>query len=165
MQRNSVIRTGVTAGIIGATVVAILFFVVDMVRGQPLAVPAGLGHLVLHGVGMGEEMSRPAKIIAYTIFHYAAFAVVGVAAAAVARRAESQPTILAGALVAFVMAEIGFTAMSFMLSQSRTLGVVTWYQVAAGNLLAAAAMGWYLWKQHPGLSAQARAALGDVKPD
>lgn len=165
MQRNSVMREGLTAGIIGATIVAVLFFFVDLARGHPFAVPAGLGHLVLHLFGFGEGASQEAKVAIYTVFHFGAFAVVGIVAAAVVRHAETEPTILAGALIAFVMAEIGFYGLSFMLTESRTLGYVSWYQVAIGNLLAAAAMGWYLWRQHPGLAGQARSALGNTRPE
>ena len=38
----------------------------------------------------------------YTVFHYLAFTVVGVIAAAIVRAGEREPTVLAGALILFV---------------------------------------------------------------
>lgn len=106
--RNSIMRDGLTAGVLGATAVAALFFIVDLLRGQPFLVPAGLGHQLLHAFGLAGNEGMLLHVIAYSLFHYVAFALVGIAAAMVARRAEQQPALLAGAFLLFVVFEAGF---------------------------------------------------------
>jgi hypothetical protein len=156
-MRHSILRDGVVAGVIGATAVAIWFFIVDLIAGHMLNTPAGLGKglLNLFGPGLGE--SETVNVIAYTIFHYAAFIAVALLASVIVHWAERQPSVLAGAFILFVAVEIGFYAWSSILSPF--LGALSWMQVSVGNLIAALVMGVYLWKTHPALGHELDAAL------
>jgi hypothetical protein len=42
------------------------------------------------------------------------------------------------------------------------LGALAWYQIMLGNLVAAFAMGTYLWRTHPELREELRHALDGV---
>jgi divalent metal cation (Fe/Co/Zn/Cd) transporter len=79
---------------------------------------------------------------------------------AVVHHAEVESSVLAGALILFVAFEIGFYGFTALLSQHELLGDLAWYQIGIGNLLAAGAMGTYLWRRHPELSQEFVHALG-----
>lgn len=159
LQRRPVIREGTIAGLLGALSVAIWFLIVDAARGVPLRVPSALGHILFHAAGIAGTEGRTAHVIAYTLFHFAAFVAVGVFAAAILRLSERQPSVLAGAFVLFVIFEAGFYLITLVLAQSRSLGLPSWYMVAGGNAIASLVMGTYLWRAHPGLRANIDAAL------
>jgi len=83
----------------------------------------------------------------------------GLVVAAVVHWAEKQPTVLAGALILFVAFEVGFYAMSSAFGSIPVLGVLAWYNVALGNLIASVVMGAYMWRTHPALKAELLYAL------
>src|SRR4051812_4018129 len=101
-MRHSVFRDGVIAGTLGATAVAILFFIVDVVAGHPLHTPLGLGRGLISVLGPGANDSNVVVIAAYTLFHYAAFIAVATLAAVIVHWGLEVPGVLAGAFVVFV---------------------------------------------------------------
>jgi hypothetical protein len=146
-QTHSVVREGVVAGFLGATAVAVWFFVVDLIGGRPLFTPNVLGEGMLRIFGRSPE-PQFVNVIWYTIFHYAAFTLVGIIAVILVHAGERLPSVLAGSMILFVAIELGFYGVVAML-QETVLGNFAWYQILAGNLLAAALMGTYLWRSHP----------------
>jgi hypothetical protein len=146
---HSIVREGLIAGILGATAVAVWFFVVDLIGGRLLFTPNTLGEGLLSIFGRSPE-SRAVNIIAYTIFHYAAFTVVGMLAVVLIHTGERIPSVLAGSMILFVAIELGFYGLVALLQQT-VLGNFAWYQILAGNLLAAVLMGTYLWRSHPAM--------------
>ena len=128
---------------------AVWFFVVDMVGGRPLFTPQVLGQGPLSIFGSSPEPAA-VNVIAYTIFHYAAFILVGILAVFLVHTGERLPSVLAGSLILLVAIELGFYGLVALL-QETVLGNFAWYQILAGNLLAAALMGTYLWRAHPAL--------------
>ena len=149
MQLNRILREGFIAGCIGAGVVALWFLFVDTVNGRPFFTPAMLGSAVFWGVhdpaGAVIEYSR---IIGYTMIHVSAFIVVGVIAAALAAEVEVAPSTLFLVVVFFCFFEFGFYVLVAILAQP-LLGALAWWNVAIGNAIAAAGMGYYLWREHP----------------
>ena len=155
-----VLREGVVAGLIGATTIAVWFFVVDLIAGRPLFTPETLGRSLLSILGpapAGE--STMLYVAAYTLVHYAAFAAVGILAAGALQAARREPSLLLGFVILFVAFEVGFHAVVGLLEETTPLGALAWWQVMAGNLLAATAMGIYLWRAHPALREQFSHAL------
>lgn len=148
-QTHSVVREGVVAGVLGATAVAVWFFVVDLIGGRPLFTPGTLGEGLLSVFGRSPE-TQAMNVIAYTIFHYAVFILVGIIAVILVHAGERMPSVLAGAMILFVAFELGFYGLVALLQES-VLGSLAWYQIMAGNLLAAALMGTYLWRGHPAM--------------
>jgi hypothetical protein len=148
-QTHSVVREGVIAGVLGATAVAVWFLVVDLIGGRPLFTPGTLGEGLLSVFGRSPE-TQTMNVIAYTIFHYAVFILVGIIAVILVHAGERMPSVLAGAMILFVAFELGFYGLVALLQES-VLGSLAWYQIMAGNLLAAALMGTYLWRAHPAM--------------
>lgn len=160
--RHNTWREGIIAGLIGATALALWFFVVDIIAGHPLYTPTILGQALFSVLGSTAGDPQFLHVAVYTVFHYVVFMIFGVLAAIVVHRSERQPSILALFLVAFVMLEMGFYGYTAILSATGVLpGTLAWYQVALGNLLAAVAMGTYMYKLHPSLGRNFERALAD----
>jgi len=157
-MRHSVLRDGIVAGALGATSVAIWFFLVDLIAGQPLGTPIVLARGFL-GLIHADWTNRLLLVVIYTVFHYAAFIAVACIAAAIIHWGERTPGVLAGAFLLFVVIELGFYLMTLILGQSATYGGLSAMQVAVGNLIAAAVMGTYLWRTHPALKSGLNHAL------
>jgi hypothetical protein len=152
-------REGVTVGLLGAAGVALWFFVVDLVAGQPLHTPGVLGHAVMAILNSGVEHSQFFNVAAYTAVHVAAFCLVGIAACAIVDIAHDVPHVTVGLLLFFVVFEVGFYFIAMILSQYDSLAAIAWYQIGAANLVAAALMGGYIWRRHPELSTELKLAL------
>ncbi len=156
---DKTVREGLIAGAIGATSIAIWFLIVDTVEGRPFYTPTVLGIGLLSVFGPRGDEGPVAQVIAYTIFHYGIFVGIGVLVSYIVRRAEKDDTVLAVALILFVALEVGFYGLVAVLSQTRQLGSLAWYQVMVGNLIAAATMGTYIWRTHPELRRELEHAL------
>ncbi|HMC57063.1 MAG TPA: DoxX family protein [Gemmatimonadaceae bacterium] len=149
------VREGIIAGAIGATVIALWFFFVDLIAGHALFTPATLGRGMLSIFGPVPAVASTALLVAvYTVVHYAAFAVIGLIAAMIVSAANREPSILLGFVVLFAAIEVGFYAFVSLLEQATPLGSLAWYNVMIGNVLAAGAMGTYLLRVHPILREQ-----------
>jgi hypothetical protein len=153
--RRPVLREGVIAGVIGATCVAVWFFVVDIATGHPLFTPTTLGRALLSFFRPSPEMGSPALyILSYTLFHYAAFIAVGIVAAGIVTWGGHERALILGFVILFVAFEVGFYWFVALLQHASALGGLAWPQVMVGNLISAAAMGAYIWHVHPRLSEQ-----------
>lgn len=153
------LREGIITGFIGATAIALWFLIVDTLTGQPFSTPIFLGKGVVNVLGknvMGDTAFT--YVLGYTVFHYAAFFIVGVLLTVIVHQAERTPGILAGLLVAFVMMTLGFYMIAAVFTQS-ALGGMSWVQIFIANLLASTLMLWYLWRRHPRLDQHLRRAL------
>ena len=157
--RHSLMKEGILAGVIGATVIAAWFFIVDMVTGRPFFTPDVLGTMLLRVFGAPSAMDTVFQHVAlYTVFHYVAFAIIGILVVAIVHQGERTPGILAGFLILFVALQLGTLGITALFAES-PLGQVAWYQIFIANLLAAGAMGWWVWKRHPEVGGELRAAL------
>jgi putative oxidoreductase len=158
------IREGIILGVIGATAIAVWFFFVDVVAGNALFTPATLGKGMLGMFGPDAAgLGTAAAVFMYTVVHYAAFILLGLIASLIVNVANEEPSILLGFIVLFAAMEVGFYAFAGLLQQATPLGSLAWYNVMAGNILAAAAMFGYLWRTHPALREQLRHAF-DAHP-
>ncbi|MEE9208446.1 MAG: hypothetical protein V3U67_08790 [Gemmatimonadota bacterium] len=149
LRAHPVIRQGIVAGLIGAGLVAVWFLLVDMISGRPLFTPGALGSAILNGAGgmTGVEIST-ATVLGYTLIHLAAFLLFGVIVSGLVTQAEKFPPLVFGLLILFVVFETFFIVMVAMLG-TWLMEELAWWSVLAGNFLAAASMGWYMWKVHP----------------
>lgn len=149
------IREGTIAGAVGATVIAVWFFFVDLIAGHVLFTPGTLGRALFSVFGpVAADQNMLVLVGLYTVFHYAAFVVLGLTASMIVNVARREPSILLGFVVLFAATEVGFYAFVGLLQQATPLGSLAWYNVMIGNLLAAAAMGVYLLRAHPELRQQ-----------
>ena len=156
---HNFLREGVITGFIGATAIVIWFLVVDTISGRPFYTPIFLGKGVVSVLGknmMGDTAFT--QVLGYTVFHYAAFVIVGIVLTVIVHQAERTPGILAGLLVAFVIMTMGFYMIAAAFAQS-ALGQISWIQIFIANLLASGLMLGYLWRKHPSLNRQLKQAL------
>jgi hypothetical protein len=159
-ERHNSIREGIYAGIIGATAIVVWFAIIDILGAHPFHTPDILGAGLLSVLGKPAMMDSLAfRVIMYTIFHYVAFALVGILVAKIVHQSRRTPAILAGFLIAFVAFELGAIGITTLLTES-PLGGMAWYQIFLANLLAAALMFWFMWRRHPDLRADIDRALG-----
>lgn len=161
-MRHTIARDGIIAGLLGATAVAVWFLILDIIYRQAFATPAALGRGLLRILGPQGGEGMAVFVIAYTVFHFAAFIAVGFLVAVIVHWAEKEPTVLAGAMMLFVIFEIGFYGLSSALTELPFFGALGWAQVATGNLIAAIVMGAYMWRTHPQLGRELRHALGEA---
>ena len=149
-SKDDVIREGISVGLIGACAIAVWFAIVDAMQGHWLATPVmlgnALGSLVMPN---GGQPSFAAAFIGYTIFHVAIFCVIGLAFSYVVNGAERVPSAIIGFGLLFVAFEVGWIGWTMVLAEG--FGNLTWLQVGIANLIATAAMGGYMWRQHPTL--------------
>jgi len=156
----SAAREGLLIGILAAAGVALWFFVTDLLAGAPLATPRHLGTVVASALGLHAVAASPAvAIFFYSVIHFAAFALLGIAAVVVVILARREPGVLAGALIAFAVAE---TVFYYLLTALRVLtptGPLTLGQVAVGNIIGLGILGLALWRRYPELSSEFDRAL------
>ena len=157
-------QEGFMAGLIGAGGVAVWFLIVDTINGRPFYTPALLGSAVFWGLRDPAlvQVTFPA-VLGYSMTHAIAFWVVGTIAAALAALVDSVPSTLFLVVVFFAIFEVGFYILVATLAQP-LLGALAWINVAIGNALSAAGMGYYLWRVHPHIrEALAAHPLGETE--
>jgi hypothetical protein len=155
---------GFVAGLIGAGGVALWFLIVDGIEGRPFYTPALLGSAVFWGLRdpAQVQVAVPA-VIGYTLIHVIAFWLIGTIAAGLAALIDSVPSTLFLAVVFFAIFEVGFYLLVAVLAEP-LLGHLAWTNVAIGNALSAAGMGYYLWRMHPHIrEALAAHPLGETE--
>jgi len=148
---RSVVREGIVAGLIGAAVVAIWFFVFDLMRGKPFLTPTLLGSMVFFGVKTPVGL-EPAlgPIVGYTILHGLAFIAFGIVAATMMAMSEREPALFIGFVILFACFEVFFFGMLSVLGRAAQAALV-WWSVLIGNLLASVAMIWFFFRKYRGL--------------
>jgi len=148
--RVKVFNDGIIAGLLGAAGVAGWFLVVDMIAGHPFFTPAFLGRALFGVLGRGiENHDTTYFVVAYTVFHIVAFAVLGIIASVLITASRKAPQFTAGLALFFAVFEMGFYFLALMLSSANVLGSLAWYQIGAANLVASALTGGYLLRRHP----------------
>lgn len=126
------ITRGVIAGIIGATVMALWFLIVDASQGNPFRTPAFLAGAVLGHEGVQMTVGA---ITLYTFIHYGAWVLVGVLVSWLLRAIDTAPTVLLGFVLGFLLFDIVFYT-SVGVTGVDVVSELGWPEVLAGNLLA-----------------------------
>lgn len=155
---QKVVREGISAGLIGALAIAVWFAIVDLLRGELLATPIMLGTSLASLFLRDVPPSAAGAFLSYTLFHFAAFMVVGLGFAWIVDKAESAPSALIGFAGLFVVFEVGWVGWTAVLAEG-SYGKLSWLQVFLANIIAAGVMGWYMWRQHPALPRRVGAVL------
>jgi hypothetical protein len=150
--QRSVAAEGTRAGSYAASGVAVGFLVADAMHGMPFVTPQLLGGGVASVLGLdGLAYSPTALVVGYTLLHYAAFALLGILAAAVIRVARRDTSVLAGALLVFAIVEVAFAGLVALLHATTTTGTMTWIQLVGGNVVGCALLALVLRRDHPEL--------------
>ncbi|HEU5324242.1 MAG TPA: hypothetical protein VFX28_25805, partial [Methylomirabilota bacterium] len=148
---GSVLVEGVTAGLLGAAVVALWFFAIDTIQGDPLRTPQLLGTALL------RQSAPLSAILLYTLVHGVAFVAFGIVGALLIAGAERQPLLVFALVILFTSFEIFFFG-AVIIAAKWVLDELAGWTVLVGNLLAAAAMLAYYFKAHRGLAHRLTAA-------
>jgi len=155
-EASAILREGIVAGLIGAGVVALWFLVLDLLGGRMLFTPAALGSAMLYGASAADGVIvSTGTVLGYSLYHVAAFTLLGIIASALLTQAEKFPPLLFGLFLLFVVFE------TFVIFLAALLGAwlmqeLAWWAILVGNLLAAVAMGLYLRSRHPELGSKLR---------
>jgi len=148
MKRHNVIADGAMAGFLGAVTVALWFLVFDISRGRPLETPALLAAALLHGRMLVTGI-HPQLVIEYTVLHFAAFLLFGVAAAVLIEAAEREKPLIISLLIFLFAFEVLFMGLTIFLGPMVS-AALSWWSVLAGNLLATAVMmAYFFLLRHP----------------
>lgn len=149
LREHPLLNRGIVTGLVGASVVALWFLLLDAIRGAPLFTPAALGSVLFFGAASPAGVQITAGVIAaYTAVHVAIFIAVGVALEWSVERMERAPGMWVMALLATIMIEALFLGVVGSLS-AWVLGAVGYWAVLVANLLSVVAMGTLLWRTHP----------------
>jgi hypothetical protein len=143
------VREGIFAGLLGAAVIALFFFVVDVANGRPLWTPHALGAALFRDAGAtpGEPVS-PALIGAYTFVHGYVFVSVGLIGAFLLdwlrpRRERRWVSVLELAVAAFLAFGVLFVSFRWLRGAHAVMPFgLGWVLVT--NALAAVAMAAFL---------------------
>jgi len=148
---TAVYLEGIRAGLVGATIIAVWFLVIDTLAGRPFYTPAVLGAALFRGgaglAGEGSITPSLELVGGFTWVHYLAFLLIGVGAARLMALAERNPNFGFGIVLFFAIFEFGFLLASMIFAED-VLHRLAWPAVVVGNLLAAVGMGWVLWRGH-----------------
>jgi hypothetical protein len=159
-EEHSSVREGFIAGLLGATTIAIWFLILDVIAGHAFYTPDLLGRGLISVLGKPPAMpdTMITHVLAYTLFHYVAFVLVGVIIAWLVHQSARTPAVLAGLLLMFVVFELGAYELTSLFTET-SLGGMAWYQIFIANLLATVVMGWYMVMRHPNLKRDLNTAL------
>lgn len=160
-HHHSLLQEGMESGLIGGTIVAIWFLILDLLQGQPLATPSVLGQLIILGRGTPVvDKLVPEAIAAYSFLHFGGFIVFGIAVCELVHLAVKEAFFRFALLVVFVVFEVFFLGVTQIFFHG-TRGFFPYWTVLVANSLAATGMGLYFWFKHPSLKRALRhEALG-----
>jgi hypothetical protein len=146
-----VAREGVTAGLVGAIVVALWFMIYDFAAGEPFHTPAILGAMVFQNVTfIGAIKTTLPLVLGYSILHFFAFVAFGVALAILLAASEWEPFMALAVMLLLAVFEVFFVGFVSLIDQS-ALEALGWWKIIAGNILALVAMTTYFIRGHRGL--------------
>ena len=129
---SGVVSRGIAAGIVGATVLALWFLIVDGTQGQPFRTPGFLAGALL---GHDDVVMSPGPLFLYTLIHYGAFVAVGLLVSWVLTLVETASPVLLGLLLGFALFDLVFYG-SVIITGVNVVDALGWPEVLAGNLLA-----------------------------
>src|SRR5918992_2101994 len=130
---------GAVGGLIAGLVVAVWFLNVDVIAGQAFATPTKLANAVIGG----DHAPGLRLLVAYTVLHFGAFAVIGIVAASFIRAVGVPPGLLVGAVFGLVVLT-GVHYGALLLTGGRVMDVLPPIHVVIANLLGGMAMMSYL---------------------
>lgn len=126
------VSRGVAAGIVGATTMAFWFLIIDGARGMPFRTPAFIANSLLgtHGIHVAAG-----PVILYTLIHYGAWVVVGLAVSWLLSVVETASPILLGLVLGFGLFDLVFYD-SVVVTGADVVAEIGWPPVLIGNLIA-----------------------------
>ena len=148
-HQRGLLFEGFAVGMLGASVVAIWFLVVDALNGAPLQTPAAMGSAIFFGARSPDAVEINLLTVAlYTVFHGTMFFLIGTGSAAILRAADRNPGFVALAVLVFAVLQALFVGGVAIMAQF-ILGYLAWWAVFGGNIFSSIAMVALLLRWHP----------------
>jgi len=153
---TGVAREGATAGVIGASTVAVWFLVCDGLAGEIFRTPAVLGAAIFQGIFDPAQVRVTLPLVlGYTALHFFAFIIFGIATAVMLLAADHEPVFALAAIFLLAIFEIFFVGALAAFDQA-ALAALGFWKILAGNVLAMVAMLGYFETRHRGWLARFR---------
>jgi len=165
-MRSARVISGVQAGLLSGTSVAVVFFVSDLIRLDPLATPLALmrkfslregpqdgGSASLNLAALSEVaswVSLGGGLLALTTLHLLVFVLLALAGVAFFDRYHLPLNVATGAVWGLVVYSLVFELSIAIVSSDLGVRAPGFWSVAGTNLLAGAIMGGYLRLRTPG---------------
>jgi hypothetical protein len=158
----SIVENGVLAGMLGATVVAVWFLLLDVItRGQPLYTPSLLGSIAFGGMDVHEVSGlNGGAIFAYTGLHGVLFLLAGGLLAWMFTQFERNPQVGLVLLLMFITFEAIVWGVGVSIIPALA-GVVGAWAILVANIASAVAMFAFLLRRHPHAMARLREAWNE----
>jgi len=139
--------SGVKGGLIAGVLLAVAFFLYDLLRFEPLATPTAMADLLAAG-GEGtsalfERTSTMARVLWFTVVHLAVFGAVGLGAAWFFRMTGYRKSIWLGAIYGLVICSAAFEG-GLRLTGTTMSAVPRWPAILISNLIAGAVIVFYM---------------------
>lgn len=139
-----IVQDGFVAGVIGGSIVAAFFLLLDSIAGHPFFTPTLLGSVLILGKSAADVTAVQAPIVVtYTAIHMLVFIAAGMAAAWAVHEFEEHPHIGVLLLFLFICFEASFLGVAFAFGPQIIATLGGWL-IAGANLLSAAGMAIYL---------------------
>lgn len=151
---GTILREGILAGLIGATVVALWFLAIDAIHGEPLRTPQLLGTAFLH------QTDAVSAVASYTVVHGLAFILFGILAGILVAGAEREPMFVFFVVIIFTAFEVASFG-AIIIAAKWVLDEVAGWTIFVGNLLAASAMLSFFFRRHRALARRLTDAWAD----
>src|ERR1700730_5191551 len=145
-----IFQEGLTAGLIGAVIVASWFLAYDLAMGEAFRTPLLLGEAIFNNSMTAAPDTMAPLIVAYTVMHFLGFIGVGVALAILMAATDPEPLVALGVLVVFAIFEVFFFGWVTLVDAS-LLEQLGWWKIIAANGLALIGMVVYEMRVHRGL--------------
>jgi hypothetical protein len=144
-QRVRILVDGALAGVIGAAVIALWYLIFDAARGQPPGSTAALAATLFGGAHVGTALT-----LGRLAFHFAVFALIGVAGALMLETAEHDESLFPTMMLLTPVFEI-FCILILMLIGPSAQVSLPWWKFLIGALMATSAMLAFFLERHPTL--------------
>ena len=144
-QKTRVIVDGAVAGVIGAFVIALWYLIFDAARGQPFGSP-GAWMDTMFGPTGGAGL-----LLGKLVFHFGAFALIGMVASVILATAETNETFFPTMMVLVPVFEV-FCILLLMLIGPSARVSLPWWKFLIGALMATSAMMAFFLERHPTLA-------------
>jgi hypothetical protein len=147
----AILGNGIIAGLLGGVTVALWFLLFDALLRETLETPAMLGALLLHGASGAKLLPATWTLVwQYSVLHFAAFIIFGIAAAALIVAAEKEAGLAIALVIFFFAFEVFFDAI-VLFHGPALQEAISWWSILVGNLLATGVMVSYFFFRHEAL--------------
>jgi hypothetical protein len=158
---RGILENGAVAGVLGALVVALWFFILDFLQSRPFFTPSLLGSVLFSGARPVDVQSVNAiMVFAYTGLHGLLYLIAGTMLAWMVWEIDEHPQFGMILILLFVLSQAVLFGLEVTVVP-QLVGVLGAFSVVAANLLSAVAMFWLLLRRHPRLVRNLKAAMED----